>query len=76
MDALEADIAALRQREELEAIRPDLDGRRVMEILGVGPGREVGQALAYLLELRLDEGQLAEEEAEARLRSWWAARQA
>ena len=76
MDSLEADIAALRQREELEAIRPDLDGRRVMEILGVGPGREVGQALAYLLELRLDEGPLAEEEAEARLRSWWAARQA
>ncbi len=76
MDALEADIAALRQREELEAIRPDLDGRRVMEILDIGPGREVGQALAYLLELRLEEGPLPEEEAEARLRSWWAARQA
>ncbi|MDP9441542.1 MAG: CCA tRNA nucleotidyltransferase [Actinomycetota bacterium] len=76
MDALEADIAALRQREELEAIRPDLDGRRVMEILGIGPGRDVGRALAYLLELRLEEGPLPEEEAEARLRSWWAARQA
>ncbi|MBW3555540.1 MAG: CCA tRNA nucleotidyltransferase [Actinobacteria bacterium] len=74
MDALESDIAALREREELESIRPDLDGRRVMELLGVGPGPVVGQALAYLLELRLEEGPLPEEEAEERLRSWWAGR--
>jgi len=76
MDALEADIAALRQREELDAIRPDLDGRRVMEVLGIGPGPAVGEALAHLLEVRLEEGPLPPEEAEDRLLSWWARRQA
>ncbi len=76
MDALETDIAALRQREELEAIRPDLDGRRVMEVLGIGPGPAVGDALTYLLEVRLEEGPLPPEEAEDRLRSWWAHRSA
>jgi poly(A) polymerase len=74
MDALEARIADLREREELEAIRPDIDGTRVMELLGIGPGREVGEALAMLLEARLDEGPLGEAEAERRLRDWWAAR--
>ena len=59
MDALEARIAELREREELGAIRPDIDGNRVMELLGVGPGRHVGEALSMLLEARLDEGPLA-----------------
>ena len=76
MDALEARIAELREREELDAIRPDIDGNRVMELLGVGPGKVVGEALAMLLEARLDEGPLGEEEAERRVRAWWAARQA
>jgi poly(A) polymerase len=76
MDALEARIAELREREELDAIRPDIDGNRVMELLGVGPGRVVGEALAMLLEARLDEGPLGEEEAERRLRAWWAERPA
>jgi poly(A) polymerase len=76
MDALEARIAELREREELDAIRPDIDGNRVMELLGVGPGRVVGEALAMLLEARLDEGPLGEDEAERRLRAWWAAREA
>ena len=58
MDALEARIAELREREELDAIRPDIDGNRVMELLGVGPGRVVGEALDLLLEARLDEGPL------------------
>ena len=75
MDELEARIAELRQREELDALRPDLDGNRVMELLGIGPGREVGQALSFLMELRLDEGPLGEDEAAARLRVWWAERQ-
>jgi poly(A) polymerase len=74
MDALEARIAELREREQLEAIRPDIDGNRVMELLGIGPGRVVGEALAMLLEARLDEGPLGQEEAERRLHAWWADR--
>jgi len=76
MDELEARIAELQEQEELAAIRPDLDGTQVMEHLGIGPGREVGQALAYLLEVRLDEGPLGEEEAYRRLDAWWADQQA
>ena len=68
MDELEARIAELREQEELDALRPDLDGNQVMELLGIGPGRAVGQALAFLMELRLDEGPLGEEEAGRRLR--------
>ncbi len=76
MDALEARIAELREREELAAIRPDLDGEQVMAHLGIPPGPAVGQALAMLLEARLDEGPLGEEEARRRLDAWWAARPA
>lgn len=76
MDALEARIAELREREELEAIRPDLDGEAVMAHLGIPPGRAVGQALAMLLEARLEEGPLDESEAYRRLDEWWATRQA
>src|SRR5690606_30101741 len=74
MDALEERIARLKEAEELAAIRPDLDGQQVMKILGIPPGREVGEALRYLLDLRLDEGPLGEEEAERRLLEWWEAR--
>ena len=74
MDALEARIAELREREELAAIRPDIDGEQVMAHLGIPPGREVGEALAMLLEARLDEGPLGEEEAYRRLDAWWSAR--
>ncbi|HEX5917393.1 MAG TPA: CCA tRNA nucleotidyltransferase [Nocardioides sp.] len=73
-DALEERIARLSEEEELAAIRPDLDGNRIMEVLGIGPGREVGQAYAFLLELRMDEGPQTTEQAEAALRAWWAAR--
>jgi len=75
MDALEARIAELREREELESIRPDLDGQAVMAHLGIPPGRAVGEALAMLLEARLDEGPLEDAEAYRRLDDWWAARQ-
>jgi poly(A) polymerase len=71
MDELEARIVDLRQQEELDAIRPDLDGAQVMEALGLSPGREVGRALAFLLELRLEEGPLGEDEARRRLVEWW-----
>ena len=74
MDQLEARIAELREQEELAAIRPDLDGVAVMEHLGLKPGRDVGEALRFLLELRLDEGPLGEEEAKRRLDQWWAER--
>jgi poly(A) polymerase len=74
MDELEARIATLREQEELDAIRPDLDGAQVMSHLGIPPGREVGEALAFLLELRMDEGPLGEEEALRRLDGWWAGR--
>jgi poly(A) polymerase len=72
MDDLEERIAELRKSEELAAIRPDLDGVAVMRRLGVRPGRVVGAALAFLLELRLEEGPLGEEEAGRRLDAWWA----
>lgn len=74
MDALEERIAELREREELGAMRPDIDGDAVMTHLGIPPGRAVGEALAMLLEARLEEGPLSEEEAYRRLDEWWAAR--
>ena len=76
MDELEARITELRSQEELDAIRPDLDGGQVMEQLGLTPGRDVGRALAYLLELRMEEGPLGEPEARRRLAAWWDAQPA
>jgi poly(A) polymerase len=70
MDDLEARIAELREQEELDAIRPPLDGRQVMAYLGVTPGRVVGDALEFLLEARLDEGPIEEADAYARLDAW------
>jgi poly(A) polymerase len=74
MDELEARIAELRSQEELDSIRPPLDGRQVMEFLGVAPGRVVGEALDFLLEARLDEGPMDEREAYGRLADWARAR--
>ena len=73
-DDLERRIAELREQEELDAVRPDLDGEAIMRILGVKPGPDVGAAYRFLLEARLDEGPLGPEEAERRLRDWWAER--
>ncbi|TDQ01835.1 MULTISPECIES: CCA tRNA nucleotidyltransferase [unclassified Leifsonia] len=70
-DDLETRIRELREQEEMDAVRPDLNGEQVMSILGIRPGREVGQAMRFLLELRLDEGPLGEEEATRRLLTWW-----
>jgi poly(A) polymerase len=75
MDELEARIDDLLAREELASMRPDLDGNAVMTYLGLTPGRDVGDALDFLLELRLEEGPLGEDEAKRRLDSWWAERQ-
>lgn len=71
-DDLEQRIVALREQEEIDAIRPDLNGEQIMEILGIAPGREVGLAYKYLLELRMDEGPLDEDTAKERLLQWWA----
>jgi poly(A) polymerase len=76
MDELEDRIAVLEEQEELARIRPDLDGNEVMAHLGIPPGREVGEALDHLLELRLEEGPLGDDEARRRLDEWWAQRQA
>jgi len=73
---LENRIAQLREREEIDAIRPDLDGTQIMEILGVPPGPVVGQAYKHLLALRMERGPLGEESATAELEAWWEARQA
>ena len=70
MDELEARIVELRAQEELDAIRPPLDGRQVMEHLGVPPGRVVGEALEALLEERLERGPIDETEAYALLDAW------
>jgi poly(A) polymerase len=74
MDDLEVRIDELADAEELASLRPEIDGTAVMEHLGIGPGRDVGEALAFLLEVRLDEGLIGEDEALRRLDSWWAAR--
>lgn len=73
-DDIERRIAELAEQEELDAIRPELDGNRIQEILGIAPGRAVGEAYRFLLDLRLDEGMVGPEVAEQRLREWWAAR--
>ncbi|MFC8680778.1 CCA tRNA nucleotidyltransferase [Microbacterium ureisolvens] len=73
-DDIERRIAELAAQEQLDAMRPELDGNRIQEVLGIKPGREVGEAYRFLLDLRLDEGVVGEEEAERRLREWWAAR--
>ena len=73
-DDLEERIARLSEEEELAAIRPDLDGNQIMEILGIGPGREVGAAYQFLLDLRLENGPQDEETAKAALLDWWTSR--
>ncbi|GAA1997603.1 CCA tRNA nucleotidyltransferase [Microbacterium ulmi] len=73
-DDIERRIAELAAQEELDSMRPELDGNRIQEILGLTPGREVGEAYRFLMDIRLDEGIVGEDEAERRLRAWWAAR--
>jgi poly(A) polymerase len=75
-DDLETRVAELAELEEMQAVRPDLDGEQIMATLGIRPGREVGEAYRFLLEMRLDDGPLGEEEATRRLHEWWAARSA
>lgn len=71
-DGLEERIAQLQEREELDAIRPDLDGNQIMEILGVGPGPVIGKAYKHMLELRLENGPMDHDSAVTALKDWWA----
>ena len=73
-DSLEARIEVLMEQEELSKIRPDLDGAEVMQLLGIKPGADVGRALDFLLELRMDQGPLGKEKATELLMQWWATR--
>jgi poly(A) polymerase len=72
MDELEARIDELAEQEQLASMRPELDGVEVMALLDMKPGRDVGRALDFLMEIRLEEGLLGEEEITRRLRDWWA----
>lgn len=71
-DSLEERIAKLREQEELDAIRPDLDGNAIMKMLGIPPGPLVGKAYKHLLAVRMERGPLDHNEAEAELRRWAA----
>ncbi len=71
-DDLEERIARLAEQEELAAVRPELDGRAIMEVLGVPPGPVVGRAYQHLLQVRLDAGVIGEELARAELLHWWS----
>ncbi|MFG2093124.1 CCA tRNA nucleotidyltransferase [Streptomyces sp. NPDC048612] len=72
-DGLEERIARLQDQEELDAIRPDLDGNEIMEVLGLRPGPEVGKAYQQMLEIRLEHGPMERDAAIAALKEWWAA---
>jgi poly(A) polymerase len=72
-DGLEQRIAELQKKEKLDAIRPDLDGNQIMEILGIRPGPEVGKAYKHMLELRLENGPMGHDAAVTALKEWWAA---
>jgi poly(A) polymerase len=71
-DALEDRITELKKQEELDAIRPDLDGNEIMAILGIPPGPAVGAAYRHLLALRMEHGPLGHERAVSELKSWYA----
>ena len=73
-DELEFRIDELSAQEELDAMRPDLDGTQIMELLGIGPGPAVGEAYRFLLERRIEEGPLGADRAGEELRAWWSAR--
>ncbi len=72
-DNLEKRIEQLQEQEDLAAVRPDLDGNEIMQILNLKPGPDVGKAWAYLKELRLDRGPMDHDDAVAALQEWWAA---
>lgn len=73
-DDLEERIVELQEQEELDRVRPELDGHQIAQVLGIDPGPVLGEAYRYLLQVRLDEGPIGEEAAADRLRAWWSER--
>ena len=73
-DSLEKRIEVLMEQEELSRIRPDLDGSQVMQLLNLKPSREVGEAMDFLMELRLEQGPIGIDAATQALLKWWASR--
>ena len=73
-DSLEKRIEVLMEQEELSRIRPDLDGSQVMQLLNLNPSREVGEAMDFLMELRLEQGPIGIDAATQALLKWWASR--
>src|SRR5699024_748698 len=73
-DELEQRIDDLAHQEEVDKIRPDLDGNRIMQILGIGPGPEIGAAYRFLLDLLMEHGPAGAERAEPGRRAWWQRR--
>ena len=71
-DHLEDRIARLMEQEQLDAVRPELDGNQIAEVLGIAPGPVLGRAYKHLLEVRLDQGPIGRGAAAAALRLWWA----
>jgi len=71
MSELEQRIKELTASEELAAMRPEMDGSQVMEFLAIQPGRHIGDALEFLMEIRIEEGLLGDEEIRRRLKVWW-----
>jgi len=74
MDELEVRIRELGAAEELAALRPELDGNQVMDYLGLEPGRDVGEAMKYLMEIRIEEGLIGDEAVRSKLDTWWSER--
>lgn len=74
IDELEQRIAELREQEEIDKLRPPIDGNAVIQYLGLEPGPIVGEVMKILYEHRIEHGPYSEEEAFALLDEWRAAR--
>lgn len=72
MDDLEDRVIELKKKEDFDAIRPDINGEEIMEILGITPGPEVGKAYKHMLDYRLDNGPVEHDEAVAELKRWYS----
>jgi poly(A) polymerase len=74
IDELDARIEELKKKEQLDRMRPELDGKQIMAYLQIPPGPQVGEARDFLMELRIEEGEIGQQEAYRRLAEWGRAR--